>query len=335
MKLYGKRKMLKRLLLILLVTMGVVGATVKVHGRNNNIPKVSGRLVYHSYSSYEAEDSKLYLFDFDNREKVCLSDKFANVFNTMNADLNNDGSEVVFMGMENNASDKKWDIYTYNLESGNLENLTRDNELRNEDPKFSPDGKKIIFKQGHWDEKEDDMVYDLKELTLKNNKIRTITKDIEEDSMPYYSSDGNTIYYTRGIGKSSQIYEVSRNSTKSVKKVYSSNNVMCYYPIVYDETLYFTKWYSKSNNCDTIMKMNLDTKKVSKLKFNNKNYNCSDPCPLSDKYIIMSSTKGDGGYDLYLADMESGNTWSLSEISKEINDDKEQLGASCFIKSIG
>lgn len=312
-----------------MIAVGSVGVSVKVKCKSS-MPEVSGKLVYHSYSSYEAADSKLYLYDFYTNEKVCLNDKFEDVFNTMNAHFNEDGSEIVFMGMDKDREERKWDIYTYNFETGQLENLTEDNDLRNEDPKFSPDGEKVIFKQGHWDEEVDDMVYDLKELTLSNNKVKTITKDLDEDSMPYYSSDGKTIYYAKGVGESSKIYKVKTNNYKKVQKVYSANKVMCYYPVVYDDSLYFTRWYSKSNSCDIIMKMDLDTKKVSKLKFNNKNYNCSDACPLSDRYMVISSTKDEGNYDLYIADMKSGETWALNEL----NDEREQLGASCYIESI-
>lgn len=82
------------------------------------------------------------------------------------------------------------------------------------------------------------------------------------------------------------------------------------------------------------MKMDLDTKNVTKLKFNNKNYNCSDACPISDKYMFMSSTKGNNGYDLYLANIKTGKMWSLSSINSDINDEREQLGATCFIKAL-
>lgn len=331
MKLYCKK--IERLVLVLIVVLGLFATSAKGKG-DYNIPKISGKLVYHSYSSYEEKDSKLYLFNFDNNENICLSDKFDNIYNAMNANFSKDGSKIVFMGMEKDRDEDKWDIYTYNLQSGCLENLTENNDLRNEDPKFSPDGEKVIFKQGHWDEDEDDMVYDLKELDLKSKKVKSITKDLDEDSMPFYSEDGKTIYYARGIGENSKIYKVGRYNVKDVKKIYSSKGVMCYYPIVYGNNLYFTRWYSKSNSSDMIMKMDLKTKEVTKLKFNNKNYNCSDPCPISEEYMIISSTKGDNGYDLYFADINTGETWPLSKLNSKINDEREQLGASCFIESV-
>lgn len=334
MRLCNERKKLKTIILVLFVFVASMGMSAKAGGEGSYIPVISGKMVFHSYTSYESDDSKLYLFDFDSCEKECLSDKFKNVYNAMNANFNNDGSEIVFMGMEKSSEERKWDIYIYNLETDELRNLTKDNDLRNEDPKFSPDGKRVIFKQGHWDEEKDDMVYDLRELNLDNNKIKIITQDADEDSMPFYSSDGKEVYYAKGINAATKIYKVSVDNYKNTRNVYSSNGEMSYYPIVYKDALYFTKWYSKSNDTDIIMKMDINTKIVRKIKFDNKDYNTSDPCPISDKYIIMSSTKGDKGYDLYLGDTESGAMWSLDNINSEINDYKEQLGASCYIKSI-
>lgn len=334
MQVYKRRMNIKRVASILIIVLGIFTVSYKAKGENYNIPNISGKLVYHSYSSYEAKDSKLYLFDFDNNKNICLSDKFNNVFNAMNAHFNNDGTEIVFMGMEKGESEEKWDIYTYNLNSGNLENLTKENDFKNEDPKFSPDGKRIVFKQGYWDKNEDEMIYDLKELNLKTKKVKSITKDIQEDSMPYYSSDGKSIYYARGVEGDSKIYKVCKNDYTNIEKIYSSKKTMCYYPVVYGNSLYFSRWYSKSNNSDIIMKMDLNTKNVTKLKFNNKNYNCSDACPISDKYMFMSSTKGNNGYDLYLANIKTGKMWSLSSINSDINDEREQLGATCFIKAL-
>ena len=47
------------------------------------IPKIkSGYLIYHSYSSYHAWDSQLYLLNFETLEKVCISD-YKNIYRTI------------------------------------------------------------------------------------------------------------------------------------------------------------------------------------------------------------------------------------------------------------
>ncbi|WP_090009957.1 PD40 domain-containing protein [Clostridium sp. DSM 8431] len=328
-------KKLKPIVLILCIPMVIVSISITAMGRSKKVPNLSGKMVYHSYTSYDAKDSKLYLYDFDSKEKVCLSDNFKNVYNAMNAEFKNDGTEIVFMGMNKTKGYEKWDVYTYNLQTQVVTNLTGKNDLRNEDPKYSSDGKKIVFKQGHWDANKDDMIYDIMELNLENKSLRNITKDTKEDSMPFYSEDDKYVFYARGDNSLSQIYKVDVNNYNNKEKVYSSSGVMAYYPIVKDNALYFTKWYSKSNHTDMIMKMNLETNELESLKFNNKEYNCSDPCPLNDRYMILSSTKGGAGYNLYIADMNKGKILPLDIEYSGINDGGEQLGASCYLESIG
>lgn len=318
----------------LCIIMLIASISITAVGITRQMPSMSGKMVYHSYTSYESKDSKLYLYDFDSQEKVCLSDKFKNVYNAMNANFNNNGTEITFMGMNKDKGYEKWDVYTYNLKTEVLRNLTENNDLRNEDPKYSPDGKKIVFKQGHWDHKKDKMIYDLMEIDLENGTEGNITKDSEEDSMPYYSEDGQYVFYSRKNKSSEQIYKVSTSNYEERERVYSASKITSYYPIIQGNTLYFTRWYSKSNHSDIIMSMNLETEEVEKLKFNNERYNCSDPCPIDQRYMILSSTKAGGRYKLYLADMNKGTMWPLDKGYTDIDDNGEQLGASCYIDSI-
>lgn len=297
--------------------------------KKDSLPDLTGKLVYHSYSSYDAYDSKIYLLDFESKKKICLSDSFKHIANPMNACFNPSGTEITFMGV----LDNEWNIFKFNLETKHLENIIPDNDLRNEDPKYSPDGNKIAFKQGHWDNILEDLVYDLKEINLITKEITSITDDEYENSMPYYSSCGNYIYYAQNSDEGSKIYKVSRDSKKLKEEIYSEQNLKAYYPIVYKNYLYFTKWYSTSNNCDNIMRINTITNKLENLPFNSNKYDCSDPCPVSDKYIVISSTKHNskGCYDLYLADNETGAMYSLDLFIDKVNDKKNALGA-CYYK---
>lgn len=299
-------------------------------------PKLTGKLVYHSYSSYEARDSKIYLLDFDSKEKICLSDSFSGISNPMNACFNQDGSEITFMGIVNYPGYDEWDIFKYNLYTHELIDLTLNSNFRNEDPKYSPDGNKIIFKQGRWDFNLDDMVYDLKEINLNTYEVSNITNDMYENSMPYYSSDGNSIYYSRGAGNYSHIYKVKRDLPNSTSQIFASENIKAYYPITFNNYLYFTKWYSSNNECDVIVRLNLNTNEMTTLPFNNPDFNCSDPYPISDNFLIMSSTKFDtkGCYDLYIANSYTGETWPLDIYIYGVNDANHQLGVSCHVNII-
>jgi len=321
----------------MLITISCVGISqdVKVNASDNveYIPQINGKMIYHTYSDYNERDSKLYIFDFKTKENICISDKFKDVYHAMNADFSANGSEIIFMGIVDNKGTEEWDIFRYNIETNKLEDLTKGNKLKDEDPKYSPDGTKIIFKQGHWDNVIDKMIYDIVEMDLETGKMVFVTNDIYEDSMPYYSSDGKSVYYTKVIDKSTQIYKTSLDLTRKTTKIYEEKGIRCYYPIIYKDTLYFSKWFSEYNESDNIQKLDLNTNKLINLTFNSEDYNCSDVCPISDEYAIISSTKpgGKGGYDLYIADNITGKTWSLDLLDGEINDNRHQLGAAYFV----
>lgn len=302
-----------------------------------NQPLIEGKLVYHSYSDYNARDSKLYLFDFQTKEKVCLNEYFSDVYHTMNASFNKDGSAITFMGLVDKGEVEEWDIFLYYLETEELYNLTQNNNLRNEDPKFSPDGTKVIYKQGYWDHTLDCMVYDIWELDLLTKYAYAITEDIEEQSMPYYNDSGDVVYYMQGSREYSKILKMAKGSGKPIiTEVYAEQGIQVYYPVIYNDMLYFSKWISEENKSDMIVAIDLNKNQIEVPAFNNVEYNASDPCPISDRLLIISSTMpgGQGGYDLYIVDRLSGQKWSLNELGVNINDEFQQLGASCYIESI-
>ncbi|MDS0524585.1 hypothetical protein NNC19_02770 [Clostridium sp. SHJSY1] len=300
-----------------------------------NPPNISGKMVYHTYSNYNDGDSQLYVFDFEKKENICISDKFKGVFNAMNGNFSSNGSEIVFMALKDRKEKDEWDIFIYNLETEKLTNLTKGNGLSDEDPKFSPDGKKIIFKQGHLDEAENKVDFNLVEMNLETEELKNLTDDIEEDSMPFYSANGESIYYARATGdKSSKICSINLGNENEIRNIYVENGVYCYYPTIYKDTLYFSKDYSTTNKSDVIVKMDLNTKEITIPDFNSSEYDCSDAYAISEQYIIISSTKpdGKGGYDLYIADVETGKLWSMNLFGHGINNEKHQLGASYYSK---
>jgi Tol biopolymer transport system component len=78
-----------------------------------------------------------------------------------------------FMAIDNEADE--WDIYV--SRSGKITNLTKNSGFRNEDPKWSPDGKSIIFKRGHWDNSIGDFKYDLAVIDADTGTISMLTDD--------------------------------------------------------------------------------------------------------------------------------------------------------------
>ena len=286
-------------------------------------PKLSGKIVFHNYSSYDAQDSRIFTYDFSADRLECISESWPGIKNPMNARFRKDGKAIVFMGQ---TQDDEWDIFEYTFGNKYPMNLTKGNGLDDEDPKYNAKGTKIIFKQGNPSGKGSRIVqYD-----VKTGKQKVLIKGSSEKSMPYYSKNGKKIYYVEGAGKNMTIMEADSKAKKKTKGkiLYKKNKVQSYYPIPSGDGryLYFSRGYSEKNGADQIIRYNLKNGKTKSLKCNSKNYDCSDACVISSKYIIVSSSKGGGkgGYDLYIVNTKTGKMTSLSEHG--INTPLEELG---------
>lgn len=64
-----------------------------------NQPALSGRLIFHSYSCYSCNDSKLYIYDFAANTIANISSGWT-INNVMNAHFSPDGKRIVFMGIK-------------------------------------------------------------------------------------------------------------------------------------------------------------------------------------------------------------------------------------------
>src|SRR5207253_9772344 len=113
------------------------------------------------------------------------------VDNAINAHFSPDGTKIVFMGAVRGT--QNWDVWLYTFGQPQPINLTNSGGVtRNEDPKFFPDGQKIIFKSGQAG------MYSLKEMDTSGTILNTILSGSSEKSMPYYTADGSKIIYTLG-----------------------------------------------------------------------------------------------------------------------------------------
>lgn len=276
---------------------------------------IQGKLLYHSYSSYAAMDSTLYLHDFRTGETRSIeSDAY---IHAMNADFGSHCADITFMAIDPIADE--WDVFRYNAISGESKNLTENSGFRNEDPKFSPDGKRIVFKRGRWDAQTDGFVYDLAELELQTGSITMLTDSIAEESMPYYTPDGKSICYSEIAGGETAICSLDIASRKK-SVIYAEQGAHAYYPVCSQAGLYFTKWHSAQVQSDCIVKF--DEVPVP-LPMNSENCNTSDPFALDNGNLFFSSTRA-GSYDLYFYDGQTAH--ALTALSTQ----KEELGSAYF-----
>lgn len=289
---------------------------------NSKPPAIQGKLVYHTYSCYSCNDSKLYYLDFATKQLVCLSTHW-DIENPMNAHFSPDGKHIVFMGTTSGTAN--WDVFLFIIGSALPPvNLTSGSVGRDEDPKFSPDGTSIVFKRNGI----------LTEMDTTGLVLKVYELPQSEASMPYYSSDGNNILYaaTGSDGTNLDIFLVSRTDGTS-RIIASTSNVEDYYPIVRNDTSFlFSRWYAPDNMNDQVYLGFYDDRSSVRLPFNEVYANCSDAFPVDDRNLVLSSTKngGRGGYDLYVADIKTGKMWTINVYNPYINTADNELGA-CYL----
>ncbi|MCK5051954.1 MAG: T9SS type A sorting domain-containing protein [Candidatus Cloacimonetes bacterium] len=288
-------------------------------------PITDGKIVYHSYSYYWAWDGKLYIYDFSEQSLVEISENW-NIDHTINAHFSPDGSKIVFMGVpEGSHYYNSFDVFLWELGSNIPINLTYNNNIPDEDPKFSPSGNAIVFKQNG----------DLKIMDLSGNIINTITNDgfSIEESMPYYTNDAQQIIYSRGAGSDSDIYIINVNGSNN-QPLENVANTQEFYPITRDSyTFVYTKWVSSTNEHDQIYLGYFSGANPQSLAFNDINANDDDPFPFNSDFVFFSSDRSGSvcGWDLYLANINSGSLWSLSNFG--VNSSNHELG-SCYSNSV-
>jgi len=291
----------------------------KVRPEITEAPKLKGKLVYHHYTTYETNDSEMYIYDFQTNALECISTSW-NIYNAMNAHFSPDGKQITFMGKDNNTD--LWSIYLYTLGSAqHPNNLTAAGNMRAEDPKFSPDGKSIAFK------------YDWRVATIDiDSKEITFLTDYDY-GMPYYSMDGKKLVCSKDDGPTSAIYTIDIAS-QTLKKLYDAPNVQDYYPITADNNSFFySVGYSPSNTIDQVYRGFWDGSPSVKLPFNDTDGDYSDAYPVDQEWAVICSTREGsiGGYDLYIANTVSGEIFPMTDYNNAINTAKNELGPSVFL----
>ncbi len=292
----------------------------------STFPHISGRLVYHAYNNYGDGSSALYLHDFAAQTTIKFSSAPWNLSDPMNAQFSANGKSLLFMAIQNGS----WNVFVWTIGSAKSpSNLTASLGGRNEDPKFTFDGKRIAFKH------EGDIGF----LTLSFNgteisgvvsvQLATSNGWTTEESMPYASPSGKYLLYTIGAADS-RIYRMNMQTGQSQLLTSTPIGAHDYFPVVRDmSTTFFTRGMPVTGN-DQIMMMvpNLTGSTAKTLALNDCSANNSDAAPVDEDYLIFSSSRYDPPYGLLIGDIGSGKVWRLSPTSINVNDGMQKLGAN-------
>ncbi|ROI11485.1 S9 family peptidase [Kaistella haifensis] len=107
------------------------------------------------------------------------------------------------------------DIFAYDLSSGMTKNLTESNKGYDMGPKFSPDGKTLLWMSMERDGYEADK-NDIKIMDWKSQKVSNLTKDWDESVVGdvFWAADSKTIYYTTAFKGTKQLFSLNPKTTK-------------------------------------------------------------------------------------------------------------------------
>jgi Tol biopolymer transport system component len=288
----------------------------------NPAPKLRGRIVFHRYTNYDAWDGRLYLYEFATRRLRCLSERWE-IDHAINANFSPDGKQIVFMGVPRGEHrGDAWDVYLATVDGrARPINLTGGPGTRDEDPRFAPDGRRILFKQDG----------EIRIMDLANRRIQSIPFGgaRAERSMPMFTTDGEQVVYAEGARKDMDLFLVDV-ATGTRRPLAIEPEIQEYFPVPLDASrVFYVRWASRTDHHDQIWSTSLDGRTRGPLRFNQPGSDSSDPYPIDDRLVVYSSTRagGQGGYDLYLGDREDGASWSLSSLG--INTPQEELGV-CY-----
>lgn len=320
---------MKAFLLALLLTLsaGIAHGTCvsSPSDTGGNLPFTTGKLLWHSYTAYGDGSSQLFVRDLAAGSTTQISSAWAcasgcTVKDPMNGVFSADGSYIVFMGVANNA----WNVFAVPTAGGTPTNLTNSTGLtRNEDPKFSADGTKLIWKQTQ------STTYRILSAPISLSgtpalgTVTTVITGSTQNSMPFEDSTATNVYYSPGSGAPFTVSEQPM-AGGTVTTLTTSG----YYPIDRwsDDTVFWADDTTQGANDQIAYKAVGGSAVIPSI--NDCNGNNSDPWPVaSTTYVFFSSTTP-GGYQLYLGDLATGDRYNLSSFYTDTA--KAHLGSAYY-----
>ena len=299
----------------------LVASTIALDRREPNLPSLNGSLIYHRYSEYGAWDATMWLLDLPTGELTQVGADWKGIVSPINAHFSADAQTITFMGSQEGLSENEWDVFTSRWQNGQWQepiNITGPNGARDEDPKFSPDGSKIVYKENGV----------LATVSVNGGAKTYLTAGKPQSSMPYFRSNGKDILFER----EGDIYFLQNGVEK---KMFAGEGLSSYYPIGIDVDSYlYTR--IQYNKHDSIMKGFYDGSPSENYFFNSTDWDTSDPYPYEDAKKVIFFVSGNtmifhGGYNLALADLDGKKIYSIDELysytkQKDINSDLQELG---------
>jgi hypothetical protein len=318
-QLSGKARLIAGLLAASLIT----GAIYMVKPASADIHNLSGTVFFHRYSDYTSWDATMWSLDLNSGDFNQINKNWTTVLSPINAHVSSDGQYLTFMGSAAGLPDidgnpqYDWDVFIAHWEGSQWSdpiNLTGANGKRDEDPKFSPDGKTIVYK-------EDGV---LATVQSTGGAKTYLSVGLSESSMPYYRTNGIDILFER----QGKIYLKTVTGDQLMDP--GTGGESSYYPIgVDDHRFLFTRVQDSKH--DGIRWGYYDGRPSTDFFFNNDIWDSSDSYPYKDAKDFIFLVSGDvnipkGGYNLVIADLRAKKVVNIDDLYGDINSHEQELG---------
>ena len=284
---------------------------------DNPTLSLNGRIAYHSYSGYLAApvggaDGNIFIYNLNTTDQRNLTGSHP-VQNCMNPHFSPDGSKITFMAIQSGSprAYSSLEIYLYDLAEEQLLRLTH-NSIADEDPKFAPNGRTIVFKRNG----------QIWTMGTDGSNEQQVTTTSDEKSGPNFSPDGSKIVYWSNAGSAADIWWMSANG-QNPSEIVASTGIQEYYPIFRDlDRILYTRWESISDQHDKVYQYSIGTAQNDRLQINVTGTEDSDPFPVSSTLIGFSSQRsgGKGGWDVYIGESTNSTYYSISQINSVHHD---------------
>ena len=296
-----------------------------------------------------ASDAKIYVYDLGSQTApICLNDKFSGtpaVKNTINPQISPDGTKVIFGGIAGTSPNDESDIFLCNIDGGNLRKLAGSTSSRDEDPRFSPDGRSIIYKHNKT------QIWIMNADGSRQRQFVSPTPAATERSMPVVTPDGKRVLFTDSTGADStgadqDIYSCPPAGGARVA-IAATAGLREYRPTPWTSgRVLYTRWAgtATAQRYYQIYKVESGASSALPSPLNTSSFDSLDPAPVNDHLIVFSSNrvasdsvgtaKTDATYDLYIGNTITGQLWSFKSLYPSVSvntTDLQEVAANSWV----
>jgi hypothetical protein len=307
-----------------------LNVTTSAGGTLANGVTLTGKLIWHSYTTYGFAGVQSWMANFDSGEIREIT--APRLLGAMNYHFSPDGTTVVVMADDNGITAANgttaWDLWVASVTDTGLMNITKITNAaidgsRNEDPKFSSDGSRIIFKRNLTNIATIDVAAIAVNGVDQTPPQTILLSSPTEVSMPYFlvGSSASFLY----ADDASQSIRFSANG--QITTLYSLGT-HSYYPIAVDATQFY---FVAGQGNDLLYHGATDGGPAATAAFINNSNNTSefaDPFPFGSNWLAYTSTVagGAGAYDLWIGNFATGQAFRLDSWIRGANHGNSDLG---------